>query len=135
MASEGALRAKLSEVPRTPEEEGKGPGRNWPCVYEASSFMLLPVRGTSLLTWEPSSREEGVPEDGGWTGDHLGALELQLPGLRDSALCLTGSYWSGAPGAPSMQTLGRRVSTCYCNWVLDTNAICQLTGNTSRLGG
>lgn len=135
VASEGALRAKLSKVPRTPEEEGEVPGRNRPCVSEASSFMQLLGRGTSLLTREPSGREEGAPEDGGWTGDHPGVLVLQLSGLRDSALCPTGSCWSGAPGAPSMRTRGRRVSTCYCNRAFDTSAICQPVGNPSPLGG
>lgn len=117
---------ELYEVPRTPEEAGETPG----CLAPAPQTHCCPVGRLPAHPGAPS-REEGVLEERGWTRGRQGALVLQplrppgqAPGLGDSALCLTGSFWSGVHGAPGQRTVGLRVSTQDCkNGVFALKAI------------
>lgn len=66
---------EVSEVPMTPGEEGKVPGRI-DLVCWALSFMLLP--GAPVCSSRSPQGEKGILENRAWTRDHLG---LQRAGL------------------------------------------------------
>lgn len=98
-------------------------------------------RGGSLLTQEPQAGKRVSWRRGArpgaarelWCSNRVrrvrppgqeGPRVRRAPGLGDSALCLTGSFWSGVHGAPGQQTVGLRVSTQDCkNGVFALKAI------------